>query len=146
MILFSGGKTWLSHNQDKIIVVVTHAPLEGSNIPLSTQNNRQISGSERFRDVLKKYSVDLWLSGHLHLPHEFNNTLNKNSELNGTVFVHISSIRPEFLGLKHSQSRVLDFYCNKDKVLIKSRDHDVKNWNEEIEEKITLSKKIICNP
>lgn len=138
-------KDLVINNQDKIIIVVTHAPLEGSNIPYSTRHDRKILGSDRFREILKNYKVDLWLSGHLHLPHEFTNSLNKNGELNGTTFIHISSIRPEILGFKHSQSRILDFYCDEDKVLIKSRDHDSAEWNYELEEEITLSKKVICS-
>ena len=143
---FEWWKDLVIKNQDKIIIVVTHAPLDGSKIPFSTIHDRKILDSGRFRKVLKEYKVDLWLSGHLHLPHEFTNTLNTNSDLNDTVFVHISSIRPEFLGLKHSQSRILDFYCNEDKVVIRSRDHDSGEWNYELEEEITLSKKTICSP
>ena len=143
---FEWWKELVINNQDKIIIVATHAPLEGSNIPFSTKHDRQILGSDRFQEVLKEYKVDLWLSGHLHIPHEFTNTMNRNSELNGTVFVHISSIRPEFLGLKHSQSRILDFYCGEDRVVIKSRDHDSRKWNTEIEEEVILSKKVVCSP
>ena len=141
---FEWWKDLVINNQDKIIIVVSHAPLKGSKIPFSTLHDRQILRSKRFRKVLKEYKVDLWLSSHLHLPHEFTNTLNRNSKLNNTVFLHISSIRPEVLGLKRSQSRVLDFYCNKDKVVIKSRDHDRRRWSNKLEREITTSKKVIC--
>jgi len=143
---FEWWKNLVVNNQDKIIIVVTHAPLEGSNIPFSTKHDRKILDSGRFREVLKEYKVDLWLSGHLHLPHEFTNTLNKETNLNETVFVHISSIRPEILGFKHSQSRILDFYCDENKLVIRSRDHDSAEWNYELEEEVTLSKKVICSP
>jgi len=143
---FKWWKNQVINNQDKIITVVTHAPLEGSKIPFSTLRDRQVIRSERLVKVLKEYKVDLWLSGHLHLPHGFTNTLNKVKKLNSTTFIHISSIRPEFFGLKNSQSRILDFYCNKNKVVIRSRDHDSEKWNKNLEREITLSKKVICGP
>ena len=142
--VFEWWKILIINNQDKIITVVTHAPLEGSKIPFSEHEDRQITESERFQKVLKEYKVDLWLSGHLHLPNEFTNTMNRNKNLNDTIFVHISSIRPEFLGLKHSQSRILDFLCGKDIVSIKSRDHKWGKWNKELEKDYKLSKIVEC--
>jgi len=143
--VFEWWKKLIINNQDKIITVVSHAPLEGSKIPFSKHEDRQIADSVRFQEVLKKYKVDLWLSGHLHLPNEFTNTLNRNKDLNNTIFVHISSIRPEFLGLKHSQSRILDFICGKDIVNIRSRDHKWEKWNKELEKEYKLSKIVKCN-
>ena len=141
---FEWWKETVKNNQDKIIITVTHAPLEGSEIPFSTYRDRQILDSKRFRDVLKENKVDLWLSGHLHLPNEFTNTINQNEELNGTVFIHISSIRPEFAGLKHSESRILEFYCDDNKLKIRSRDHKTQKWNAEIEQTVELSKPVEC--
>ncbi len=143
--VFEWWKNLVIENQDKIITVVTHAPLEGSKIPFSKYDDRQVTDSERFREVLKEYTVDLWLSGHLHLPNEFTNTINRNKKFSDTLFVHISSIRPEFLGLKHSQSRILEFICGEDIVKIKSRDHKSEKWNKEIEADYKLSKTVECN-
>ncbi len=142
--VFEWWKILIINNQDKIITVVTHAPLEGSKIPFSEHEDRQIAESERFQKVLKEYKVDLWLSGHLHLPNEFTNTMNRNKNLNDTIFVHISSIRPEFFGLKHSQSRILDFFCGKDIVSIKSRDHKWGKWNKELKKDYKLSNIVEC--
>lgn len=143
--IFDWWKELVISNQDKIITVVTHAPLEGSKIPFSEHEDRQVVNSERFQKVLKEYTVDLWLSGHLHLPNEFTNTVNRNDKFKNTLFVHISSIRPEFLGLKHSQSRVLDFLCGENIVNIKSRDHKSGKWNNELEKDYKLSKIVECN-
>ena len=132
-------------NQDKIIIVTTHAPLEGSSIPFSSRDGRKIISSERFVEVLKNYKVDLWLSGHLHLPHAFTNTLVKKEDLNGTIFTHISSIRPELLGLKNSESRLLEFNCGTNKLKIKSRNHSNEKWDNSLEQTHILSKKIICD-
>jgi 3',5'-cyclic AMP phosphodiesterase CpdA len=142
---FKWWKNLVINNQDKIITVVTHAPLEGSNIPFSEDKDRQILDSNRFRQVLKQYKVDLWLSGHLHLPNEFTNTLNRNENLNDIIFVHISSIRPEFLGLKHSQSRFIEFLCGENMIRIKSRDHQSGKWNDELEKSFIISKVVECN-
>jgi len=141
---FKWWKNLVINNQDKIITVVTHAPLEGSNIPFSEDKDRQILDSNRFRQVLKQYKVDLWLSGHLHLPNEFTNTLNRNENLNDIIFVHISSIRPEFLGLKHSQSRFIEFLCGENMIRIKSRDHQSGKWNDELEKSFIISKVVEC--
>lgn len=142
--VFQWWKDLVLNNQDKIITVVTHAPLQGSKIPFSKHQDRHVVDSERFREVLKEYTVDLWLSGHLHLPNEFTNTVNRNNEFDDTLFVHISSIRPEFLGLKHSQSRVLEFICEENMIRIKSRDHKSGKWNKEIEKDYKLSKVVEC--
>ena len=143
--VFEWWKKLVIDNQDKIITVVTHAPLDGSKIPFSEHDDRKVVGSKRFREVLKNYTVDLWLSGHLHLPNEFTNTINRNKKFPDTLFVHISSIRPEFLGLKHSQSRILEFLCGKDIIKIKSRDHKSGKWNKSLEEDFKLSKTVECN-
>lgn len=142
---FNWWKKLVIENQDKIIVTVTHASLDGSTIPFSSFDDRKIKQSHRFRKVLREYKVDLWLSGHLHIPHSFTNTIVKKEDLKGTIFTHISSIRPEMLGLKHSESRFLEFYCDSNKLLIKSRDHKIKKWDSSLEEEFGLSKKVICN-
>lgn len=131
-------------NQDKIIVVTSHAPLDGSGITFSSIEERKIKDSRRFIDILEDYNIDLWLSGHLHLPHAFNNTLTTQDTLNGADFVHISSIRPELLGLKRSESRFIYFKCGTDKVSIRSRDHELQKWQDDLEQEITLSRKILC--
>lgn len=141
---FNWWKKQVVENQDKIIVVVSHAPLEGSGISFSSLDGRKIKNSSRFTEVLRHYNIDIWLSGHLHLPHAFNNVITKPEELNKASFVHISSIRKELLGIKHSESRFLSFYCDSDKVVIHSRDHDRNEWLHELETELRLSKKIEC--
>lgn len=140
---FNWWKDLVVTNQDKIIVVVTHAPLKGSGIPFSGFRDRQIIDSGRFTEVLKKYRVDLWLSGHLHLPHYLANVVQKE-EYNGTTFVSISSIRPEFLHIKNSESRVITFLCGWDYVLIQARDHDSKQFDENLSSAYQVSKKYNC--
>ncbi len=141
---FKWWKELVVNNQDKIIIVVTHAPLEGSSIAFSSLNDRQITDSERFTDVLEDYQVDLWLSGHLHLPNAFTNTIVKKEDLSETIFVHISSIRTELFGLKNSESRIITFYCDSDKISIYSRDHDSREWDRELTREFNLSKVISC--
>ena len=140
---FEWWRRLVEENQDKIIVVVTHAPLEGSRIPLSHVGRRQIKGSERFRRVLERYRVDLWLNGHNHVPHWFPYDVNRVDELGGTVFVNVSAIRKEFM--KHSESRILEFRCGSDQVVIRSRDHTEERFNEHLEKRYKLSKPLRCS-
>lgn len=143
---FEWWKDLVINNQDKIIVVTTHAPLEDSGIPFSSFTDRQVINSERFTDVLKEYQVDLWLSGHLHIPHGVMNNIVEKDKFDGTIFVHISSIRPEVLGLKESESRMLTFACGSDKVLIQSRNHEEGIFAPNHNRVFLLSKEFICNP
>lgn len=142
---FKWWRNLVKNNQDKIIIVVTHAPLEGSSIPFSSFNDRQIKDSERFADVLKNYSVDMWLSGHLHLPQAFTNSIVKKPDFADTIFVHISSIRTELWGLKNSESRFITFYCGTNTVKIQSRDHDSGEYDQDLEKEFNVSEKIICS-
>lgn len=141
---FEWWKKTLENNRGKIIVVITHAPLEGSSIMFSGLKDRQILRSERFSEVLKKEKVDLWLSGHLHLPHFFPRTITRKKNLGGTTFVHISSIRPELAGLKNSESRLLAFYCGTKKASIFSRNHEKEKWQNLRAKHIELSKTVVC--
>jgi len=142
---FKWWKDLVINNQDKIIVVTTHAPLEDSGIPFSSFRDRQVINSERFTRVLKEYQVDLWLSGHLHFPHAIMNNIVEKDKFDGTIFVHISSIRPELIGLKESESRVITFACGSDKVLIQARNHEDGAFAPNQDRVFQLSKKYICN-
>lgn len=143
--VFNWWKELVINNQDKIIIVTTHAPLEGSGIPFSSFTDRQIINSERFTDVMQQYRVDLWLSGHLHLPHSIMNNIVEQEEYGGTVFIHVSSIRPELLGMKESESRVLTFACGSDKVLVQVRNHKDKTFIPHMDRTFTLSKMFKCD-
>jgi len=142
--VFNWWKDLVVNNQDKIIVVTTHAPLEDSGIPFSSLRDRQVTDSARFTQVLQKYRVDLWLSGHLHLPHGIMNNIVEKDKYEGTIFVHISSIRPEIMGLKESESRLLTFACGSDKVLIRVRNHKDKAFVPNQNRVFTLSKEYEC--
>lgn len=142
---FEWWKDLVIKNQDKIIVTVTHAPLDGSGITFSGLKARQIVDSKRFREVLKQYKVDVWLSGHLHLPQELFGTIVKQKKLNGTVFIEISSIRPDLGGIKESESRVLTFACGSDKMLVRSRNHERHFYTPGLDKVFTLSKAYECD-
>ncbi|MEM4658496.1 MAG: metallophosphoesterase [Candidatus Methanosuratincola sp.] len=137
-------KKLVEDNQDKIIVVVTHAPLEGSGIPLSDTRRRQILHSERFREVLEKYTVDLWLSGHVHVPQWFAGDIGRVPSLGGTVFVNAAAIRREAFGLKPPESRIIIFTCGSREVQIRSRNHRNSSFTESLDRTYRLSKPYIC--
>lgn len=141
---FNWWKELVINNQDKIILVMTHAPLEGSGIPFSYLEDRQVTNSKRFTDVLKEYQVDIWFSGHLHLPHFLTNNIVQQEDYNGTIFINVSSIRPEMYDLKKSESRIITFVCDSDQVLIQARNHNEKKFNENLSTVYGLSKKFKC--
>ena len=141
---FSWWRDLVINNQDKIIVTVTHAPLEGSRILFSSFRRRQIKDSKRFTEVLEKYRVDIWLSGHVHVPQWFPNVVGKSEKYNGTMFINVAGIRPEALGLKQSESRIMIFVCGSNKVLLKSRNHTEREFNKELETVFEVSKEFKC--
>src|SRR3990172_4347249 len=141
---FNWWKNIVINNQDKIIVTITHAPLEGSGIPFSSFRRRQIKDSKRFADVLAKYRVDIWLSGHVHIPQWFPNVVGKSEKYNGTMFINVAGIRKEALGLKQSESRIMTFECGSDIVFLQSRNHTEKEYNKELETVFEVSKEFKC--
>ncbi len=143
--VFHWWRSIVKYNENKVLITVTHAPLKGSPIPFSSLKGRHILDSKRFIDVIKSNPVDIWISGHLHLPHRISNTIYSDSgDIDGTAFVNVSSIRRELWGLKHSESRVFYFICNSNKVFILSRDHDKQRWDGDLTKSIILSKQIKC--
>lgn len=141
---FGWWKGMVEDNQDKIVVVVTHAPLEGSEVPMSDTRRRRITGSERFRRVLMEHRVDLWLNGHVHVPHWFAGNVGKPDSLGGTVFVNLAAVREEAFGFKDSESRVISFVCGSDKVRVRSRNHTKRKFSKQLERVFALSKKFEC--
>jgi len=135
-------KDLVINNQDKIIIVVTHAPLNGSGITFSSFERRHILDSKRFRSVLNKYGVDLWMSGHLHIPHSIVNNMTKKSEFSNTVFLNISSIRTEMLGFKDSESFLISLKCGSNILDIKSRNHAKSKYNSNYNYR--LNKNYLC--
>jgi len=103
-----GRQTWISdstfrwwekmviNNQDKIIITVTHATLKGNGLSSSKLDRLIIADSGRFREVLKKYRVDIWISGHSHIPGWMPGTEVTNSRLGGTTFIDNGAIRDDF--------------------------------------------------
>ena len=142
---FEWWKDLVINNQDKIIVVTTHAPLDGSGIIFSGLKARQIIDSKRFREVLRDYKVDIWLSGHLHIPQSLPDTIVTQEKLGGTTFIEISSIRPDLWGMKEPESRVLTFACGSDKLLVRSRNHKRYFYTPGLDKIITLSKPYECD-
>lgn len=141
---FEWWKDLVIKNQDKLIIVVTHAPLKGSGITFSSLNRRNITDSNRFLNVLNNYGVDLWISGHLHIPHSINNNLTNKPELSNTKFLNISSIRTELLGFKDSESFILSLYCGSNIIEIKSRNHTKGKYNRDQVYSYRLTKNYLC--
>jgi Icc-related predicted phosphoesterase len=128
-----GRKTWISdstfrwweemvvNNQDKIIITVTHATLEGNGLSASKLDRLKIADSGRFREVLKKYKVDIWISGHSHIPGWMPGTEITNSRLGGTTFIDNGAIRDDFLAT--IESRFIYFREGSDQAIMKKRNH-----------------------
>lgn len=138
--IFEWWRKKVIENQDKIIITVTHGSLKNSGLFQSKLwiKRQFIKDSDRFENVLKKYRVDLWISGHSHLPGYFPYSLYKNESLGGTVFIDNGAIREDFMsGL---ESRVLFFYPGTDRIVIKHRDHTKHEFTGSLEKEFRLSK------
>jgi hypothetical protein len=72
------------------------------------------------------------------------NNIVEKDKYEGIIFVHISSIRPEIMGLKESESRLLTFICGSYKVLIRVRNHKDKAFVPNQDRVFTLSKEYEC--
>ena len=91
-----------------------------------------ITDSQRFIEVLEKENVNAWFQGHLHSPHEASET---RVDKWGTTFIETGAI------INPPESLLVYLENGKEKVTVKSRDHDRGEWND-LENKFsfTLSK------
>jgi hypothetical protein len=129
------------HNQDKIIITVSHAQLKGSGLVGSMIPSRVIADSERFEEVLRQYRVTLWLSGHTHLPQNLAGTMRFQPELGNTCFVNVSAIAEGVL--QDSESRLILFSENSDVAWIRSRNHTRERFTEGLDVELQLGRKFV---
>ena len=118
---FNWWRDMVVNNQDRIIITVTHAQLRQSGLFTSAVANRSIQDSDRFAEVLKHYKVDVWASGHSHLPNWFPGKIRMQKSLGGTLFINVSAIRDDiFMDI---ESRLLVFKEGSNLLQIYSRNH-----------------------
>ncbi len=108
-------------NQHMNIITVSHGALYGSGILSTINPTMRIERSERFVEVLKKYHVDLWLSGHSHLPSVLSGKYSRPPGL-GTLFLDISSIHKS--RFSPIESYILVFRNSYDRFAILARNHE----------------------
>lgn len=142
--IFEWWKKLIIENQDKIIITVTHSNLDESHLGMSGMRYRNVMFSDQFAKVLKNYKVDIWLSGHTHIPSYLGKNENRNWFLNNTLFLNVSSIRKDY-SVGSIESRFLIFHNNDNHVIIKTRNHEKKKFVNLREINLKLSKKFIKN-
>ncbi|HRX15616.1 MAG TPA: metallophosphoesterase [Spirochaetota bacterium] len=89
--VFEWWKNIVINNQDSIIITVTHAPLFQSQLVSTLNWTMIIKDSDRFWDVIKDYTVDVWISAHDHLPSMIPIKYNTPDNCK-TLFLDVSSI------------------------------------------------------
>ncbi len=94
---FRWWKDLVIRNQDKIIITVTHACLKQSGLLSSAFPTMRIAKSDRFAEVLKDYHVDIWISGHSHLPTYFQGKVNRPFRYRDTLFLEVAAIRKDII-------------------------------------------------
>lgn len=122
-LTFEWWKNLVVNNQDRILITVTHAHLKESNLAASSIYTMIIKDGERFAEVLKKYRVDVWISGHTHMPYYVPGRTNAVPELNGTLFMDVASIKKDFF-LDTIDSRILIFERGSNVMKMRVRDHE----------------------
>ncbi len=135
---FSWWRKMVIENQDHIIITVTHAQLRQSGLLGSIVPSRVIAGSERFEQVLKKFRVALWASGHSHLPQSLSETVSIQKKLGGTFFINVSCIYEDTL--MDSQSRFFYFENGSDILWIRSRNHTRGRFDTELDIPLQLDR------
>jgi len=118
---FEWWRSLVAGNQDKILITITHGALHGSGLLCTINSTMRIAGSRRFSGVLREYPVDLWLSGHSHLPSILAGNITRPSDL-GTLFVDISSIHKS--RFSPIESYLLQIKSGSDRMDIMLRDHE----------------------
>lgn len=140
-LAFNWWRDLVINNQDKIIITITHGYLAQSKLFGYQLRRSNILGSKRFARVLKKYRVDMWLAGHTTVAPGIGRGANVVEDLNGTLFLNISSIRVDY-GI-NSKSRVIVFKPGSWVVDIKTRDHHERAFEKGKEIHFALSKPFV---
>lgn len=120
---FAWWKQQVIDNQDKIIITVTHARLKESGLFATSSERTLIVDSERFADVLREYRVDMWISGHTHIPGWLPRTHRTRESMNGILFIDLGSIRKESIYTR-VESRLLYFTEGSSEATICYRNHE----------------------
>lgn len=136
---FKWWKDMVIGNQDKIIITMTHGSLKQSWLMGTIIPSRNIRNSERFANVLKKYKVDVWLCGHMHLAHSLKGSMRNAPDLNNTLFINISTIRGN--SFKDPESFILFLKNDSDQLQIRSRNHSKREFYGYYSKSFTLSHK-----
>jgi predicted phosphodiesterase len=137
---FSWWSDLVRDNQHMNIITVTHGALYGSGITSTINPTMRIERSERFVGVLKKYRVDLWLSGHSHLPSILSGKYNLHPDV-GTLFLDVSSIhRSRFSPV---ESYILVFRNGDERFAVLARDHENRRYMRSRSLKGTLRKPFV---
>jgi predicted phosphodiesterase len=136
---FEWWKNMVIDNQDKIIITMSHGFVRKSWLFGAIVPSRNIRDSGRFEEILKKYKVDIWISGHTHLSHSLKGSLRIANKLNNTVFINVSAIRGgRFMDV---ESFLLFFKQNSDTVIIRSRNHEQNKFQNYYKTNFNLSHK-----
>ena len=138
---------WWKHivitNQDKTIITVTHAPLRNSKLLGTISKNHIILDSERFEKVLKKYHVDIWISGHIHMPVWLHQNSRFAPEFGNILFINVCGIRKD--PTMNVESRMFFFQEGSNKLLIRLRDHESESYKTSYDINVKLRHPFICN-
>jgi len=113
-------------NQDKILVTVSHAAPAGSGLPASMFPTMRIAASARFEEVMKRYPVDLWISGHNHVASSVSAKFSRPRAFPRTLFVEVASIH--LTALSGIESYVLEFREGSEECRVLTRDHQSRRF------------------
>lgn len=142
--VFQWWKSIIENNRDKIIITVTHSHVQNTGFCYNFPSYRNLQGSERFTEVLKKEKVELWLFGHTHIPSCLGQSKRRIYSLNGTVFINTASIREDF-SFSYSESRIIVLKNGSDEMTVKFRDHRHRQYRDFLEQSIKLKTKFRYN-
>lgn len=140
---FNWWKNIVIANQDKTIITVTHAPLRNSKLLGSSSKKHTVINSERFEKILKKYHVDIWVSGHIHMPVWLNQNSRFAPEFGNILFINVCGIRKD--PTMNVESRMFFFQEGSNKLLIRLRDHESESYKTAYDINVTLPHPFTCN-
>jgi predicted phosphodiesterase len=119
--VFRWWRRMVLENRRCVLVTVTHGSLAGSGLLSTVNPTMTIRDSGRFTEVLKIHPVDLWISGHSHLPGFLEGKRSRPWAFPETVFLDVSSVRKDRWGSIESCFLILE--SGSRKVTVMPRDH-----------------------